>query len=459
MALEVLVEAVSVVKNHFPNDPSFYRYLAKESASRGKGLHHETIERKLKGNPQDLPVEIEDIVFEAFDIVNDGRGLDDSNFMAVQRNEGPRIMARIYDMGSEMMDWYGFKSKDALAEFLSEQTSVSVYTVRELLRGKTYASVTQGMIGLHSFMHQKVTSAKTSFMSGEYPRRICDDKYLLKDLEPLPFLVDRVIKKFFETGARGALHYINYGLKKFKKTSQLTDLVERVKDNYKLPYIYRFYSYAYELMDNVKLDILPEPSSGTKDPSPLHRKLYAVALAFDYAVRKGKKDELKSKSDPHLFPIAKAEYAKRIQVLRKAGIDGFVLKFLISRIFGVTIENARGYTTEAYDHMDVSYFRQLGMLVDGLPKIFVFNMGPKGANDRELNRLNAKYKGGLLIVNYSGLQEKIDYKSLVEIRRFASGSRGNKFFYSRNIDVKKAPGFKDARQISKDMIYGAIGGK
>lgn len=456
MTLDTLVKAATAVINRFIEDKDFYTYLSRELSKNDIKMAPDTVKQKLRGSPNNVPIEVENLVFESFEAIQDGKGLYDENFLPFDRRETPRIIGEIQSLGQEMCDWYQFKSRTVLAKYIADKLSVNYNTVMALLKGEKERRASKDIGIIYAFIEQNVSRAKSNYGSKEWPQEIKPSTYFMQEREPLAFVVDRIADTLFGPN-KGAKHYITERLGSFKKLKQLEELGEKITKAFGFSTKTHLYYYSRNLAGIERKGRVKKLPKGVKEPLPVHRKIYAVMLGFDYAKQRGLEDKVLSRINQKYRQVPKSEYMKMINLLKKGGIeDDYVLATILSRLFGINVDAGDNYVKGKSMYMTRDRFVKLEDFQKSQPYFFYFKMGQKETNEDGLKRFREKYKGGVLVLVYKGSKEEFDGELAEYLRQEVRIKHGGAFFFSRNKSVKAAQGYRQLKELLTDPIYTAL---
>ena len=356
-------------------------------------------------------------------------------FMRQTRGEATRIVKELHAMVEPLMDFYQFKNRRNLDEFIAQEYSLgeikNPYTlIWGVFTGFHYKTLTPAIEKLQMAMVDLLRRAERHEPVKVQPHFVITQKDS-KVTESLTDFTERAISAVLNGHYDECRRYVKTGLEKFRRVQQLVNLVRGLPKAYPFSHKKSAYDYILHLMN---IDV-PETGHffrhGQRDlegdgrPVNVHRKIYTAALILDFSRKKG----LQANIDPEYLSANYKQYRDEINRLKEHGIPAPVSEELLSSILGVPKASTRAYFQRTRKSIPYDKFMELQVTINRrvLP-VFVIDLSEIANRESEYKRFMSNYHGGKVLVKTRKTIDKRDVQLLAEIRDVAYDS-GLPFIY------------------------------
>lgn len=422
---------------------------------------------------------------------------------ASQRREAIRISKETHGFIQPLIDWYQFRSRETLSQFIADQlTFVTDFAFEEMLI--EYRTVQKYVYGamrhlpsgnlrrLNSHMRMMLEAAKTGkddFVTKYDPLRHMPTyerrkkiphgrrDYFLPNREPLEKLVGKAVKEFTCHDNSKVKESVESLLENKDRVQSPLGMVDRVT---------RAYGFASpeglngllrevaEIEGRIKGGFKLKNLKG-KIISPRHRKLFAVAAVLDYAAKNGMKQEainavlnrerqasLRQGSHFEYLIVSRNEYMGLIREFGRKGLPDRLIGSIIGYLFGHSIESAvTNYVSGDNNLMSLRRYLRLQEFKDKmLPYTLIIDLTDPKKRREEYARFIRKFKGGRVVVKTEHLvyvNNRLNAEHIPMLERIAYRVRmvgGSAFLFPSYKQVHpELTGFQDYKNLLKGSIF------
>ena len=364
--------------------------------------------------------------------------------MSARRILNPkRLTVEIEGYVQPLRDHYQFIGRDAIVRFFFERYKAEKVTYqrgqyedigstrmklknpsersfRELIYGMKRTTISSDLVWLHSEMGRLVSRAQNGARETLTDFRLPDKnkKYTLPNNQSLDDLIEIASMELLGVSNPDEKAEIKaYVASQLNAVKKPSSLVARLNVSYGFNYASDVYDFLSDISETPFGYLLRDLSS-RNDPSNQHRKMFAVAVLLDYALKdtktreyarlaimecEKKRRDKQGKSVSYLG-IGKKDYIKVIEELKsRYGLEGHSLGVLLSGLIGITIDNAKNdYITGKNNSMSIHQFETISnFTAKTLPRSYILDLTKKRTVNSEYERFVRTYKEGdvILLIN------------------------------------------------------------
>lgn len=411
---ERATDAFESVRYRFQTDGHLFNYVSQELQQKGLSISPHGVMGSLSGRQKKIRLGLEAVTLKLDAMLKGEEGVvvHSDFFLPIDRREAPRIFQEVRDLTQPMMDWYPFESKKGIARFMAEELCDIKWgrankgglqilrkkfnMIMDMMGTYQYPTITNEKIAVYQLMQVMINAANLHYLKwseGYQPYKPTTG--ILPKTQSLQSFVDESIKKLLGKKDANTAEYVSQGLREFKGSGQISQLVEKLMKSYKFPSRRSFIKF---LLGSAGKTTTPDSKegSGIGLPNNADRKIYSIALILDYAAQ----NKLEVNISNSLFFVDRRAYMREIKRLKQTALRGEALAYVLGCVMGVNEKNARDqYSNGSRSSMRLDYYSRLCEFNDKtLPNLsFVDITEPRGMQ-REVDRFRAMNKGGRVLV-------------------------------------------------------------